>query len=315
MNSPMRQNTGRAVGLSILIAIVLLSAGWIAMQAGKMESQANATPILPPLHDSPGLARFHPDAWYLPNEPLLGFVEIPEGNFLMGSDPRVDNTAFSNERWSAASFQGTLTLPTYYIARYEVTVAQFRAFVAATNYRVYAEALAAPADFPVTNVAWTDALAYLRWLTTTLKGSRLTPESIAKLLHDGWEFTLPNEAQWEKAARGSDGRIYPWGNAADRARANFGGLTLKAVGTMQCTDCIFGLADMSGNAWELTRSVHLAYPFNATQSGNLHADALYVMRGGSYADPENTVRSATRGGIDPGARRDFIGFRIVLARR
>jgi len=313
MSTVPKEKSQATGGLAILAVIVVLSAGWIGREAKRLASQATAAPVLLELKDAPGLIRFRDDAWYLPKETLLGFVEIPGGNFVMGSDPRVDAQAFSNERWSAASFQGTLLLPTFYVGRYEVTVAQFRAFVAATGYRADEAALLAPADFPVTHVSWTDALAYSRWLTAALKNSALTSETIAKLLRDGWQITLPTEAQWEKAARGSDGRIYPWGNAPSAEHANFGAAAAKAVGSMPCADCAFGLYDMSGNVWELTRSANRPYPFELSNpNGDLGSDALFVMRGGSYQDREGTIRAATRGGIDPGARRDFIGFRVVL---
>jgi formylglycine-generating enzyme required for sulfatase activity len=70
---------------------------------------------------------------------------------------------------------------------------------------------------------------------------------------------------------------------------------------------------MSGNVWELTRSPYRPYPYDpGTEAVDLDADALWVMRGGSYADPARNIRAAIRGGADPGARRPFIGFRVVL---
>jgi formylglycine-generating enzyme required for sulfatase activity len=75
------------------------------------------------------------------------------------------------------------------------------------------------------------------------------------------------------------------------------------------------LLDMSGNVWELTRSPYQPYPYDPTDDRkNLDADALWVMRGGSFGDPERNVRAAIRGGADPGARRPFIGFRVVISR-
>lgn len=73
---------------------------------------------------------------------------------------------------------------------------------------------------------------------------------------------------------------------------------------------------MAGNVWELTRTPYRATPYDRTEDPqtvpDLSANALWVMRGGSYDDPERTIRTATRGGVDPGARRAFIGFRLVL---
>lgn len=261
------------------------------------------------------LPGFRPDACFLPDDPLLGFVEIPAGPFEMGSDRSFDPRAFDNERWSATSEQGTVDLPILYIGRYEVTVAQFRAFVEETGFRADARALGGKLDHPVAFVSWPDALAYCRWLETRLRESPGTPPQLSRLLRDGWRVTLPTEAQWEKAARGPDGRIFPWGNASRRDRANFRGTSVTPVGSFPCPECSYGLSDMSGNVWELTRSPFRPYPFDPAIDGvDLDADALWVMRGGSYGDPEQNVRAAIRGGVDPGARRPFIGFRVVLTR-
>jgi formylglycine-generating enzyme required for sulfatase activity len=98
-----------------------------------------------------------------------------------------------------------------------------------------------------------------------------------------------------------------------RDRANYGGTSPLAVGSFSCPECPFGLFDLSGNVWEWTRSPYQAYPFDPADDGQgLDADALWVMRGGSFNDPERNVRAAVRGGADPGARRPFIGFRVVL---
>ena len=72
---------------------------------------------------------------------------------------------------------------------------------------------------------------------------------------------------------------------------------------------------MSGNVWELTRSAYQPYSYDSTDSRwDLNADALWVMRGGSFGDPVRNVRATVRGGADPGARRPFIGFRVVVSR-
>lgn len=272
----------------------------------------SAAPDAPPPPDT--LAGFRADAWFLPDDDLLGFVEIPAGPFTMGSDPAADPRAFDNERWSTTAAQGIVDLPAFAIGRYEVTVAQFRAFAAATGGTFAAETLRGAPDQPVGSVSWPDALAYARWLETTLGDWPGTPLRLRQWLGAGWRITLPSEAEWEKAARGADGRIYPWGDVPRRDRARFGGADGPLpVGRFDCPECPFGLRDMSGNVWELTRSPYQPYPYDESDDANdLDADALFVMRGGSFADPEGNVRAATRGGADPGARRPFIGFRVAI---
>jgi formylglycine-generating enzyme required for sulfatase activity len=162
-------------------------------------------------------------------------------------------------------------------------------------------------------VSWPDALAYARWLDARLREDPETPGPLREALVSGARVTVPNEAEWEKAARGGDGRIYPWGDRAPEEQANFGGSTPASVGSHPCPACSYGLADMSGNVWEWTRSPYRPYPFDPSEPpADLAEDALYVMRGGSFADNLQNVRAAVRGGADPGARRPFIGFRVVI---
>jgi formylglycine-generating enzyme required for sulfatase activity len=111
-----------------------------------------------------------------------------------------------------------------------------------------------------------------------------------------------------------DGRIYPWGDEPRPDGANFAGRATTPVGSFRCDECAFGLADMSGNVWEWTRSPYLDRPYDsAIDLLDLEADALWVMRGGSFLDGERNVRAAIRGGADPGVRRPFIGFRLVIS--
>jgi formylglycine-generating enzyme required for sulfatase activity len=299
------------VGLGVLTLLVCFAAVWMSLQHGRAVAVEGLA--IPASLTRSNLTRFRTDAWQLPDEPLLGFVEIPGGSFLMGSDPAIDPMAYENERWSMQRKQGTVGLPVYYIGRYEVTVAQLAAFAAAARYRLDPAALQAAPDHPATHVSWTDALAYARWLQTALQTWPDAPPQLRELLRSGWLITLPSEAQWEKAARTSDGRIYPWGNTPDASQGNFGTSGTRRVGSFACAACAFGLADLSGNVWELTRSPFQPYPYDASdRAAQPDAPALFVMRGGSFSDASNNVRAATRGGVDPGARRAFIGFRLVL---
>ena len=298
------------IGITVLVSMIVFVAVWMGYQSAESTSPVEAeTEIL-----NEELDGFRRDAWYLPDETLLGFVEIPAGSFLMGSDPAADRLAFENERWSDTRLQGTVDLPTFYIGRTEVTVAQFRAFVEEADYATDGQALRGLPDHPVVNVSWTDALAYSRWLEMTLSSWSEIPPELGRILSDGGHLTLPSEAEWEKAARGTDGRIYPWGNQPVNEVANYGGTGTTPVGSFECSACAFGLSDMSGNVWELTRSPYQAYPYDATDDRNdLETDALWVMRGGSFSDSENNVRAAIRGGVDPGVRNSTIGFRVVIS--
>ncbi len=315
-NSPNQKQFNR-IGIVVLVLLVV-GAAVVLMLAAKQTDGIDANSLLKRKSNTD--SRFDSNHWFLPNDEFLGFVEIPAGIFLMGSDPAIDKTAYANEQWSEEKFQGDLNLPQYYIGRFEVTVGQFSAFVADTQYKVDSRALKKADNFPVTYITWPDALAYCRWLENTLSHSDQAPEVIKKLLDDDWEITLPSEAQWEKAARGIDGRIYPWGNNRNASltinTANIDSGVLKSVGTAACDECSYGLADMSGNVWEFTRSPYRPYPFSESiDSTLLSADALYVMRGGSYSDDVNNARAAVRGGVDPGVRQPNIGFRIALQQK
>jgi formylglycine-generating enzyme required for sulfatase activity len=303
----------------VIAAVILVVAVSLYSVRSRSVRETSAVGRPPAAASSKDLSGFRSDAWFLPDDELLGFVEIAAGPFVMGSDTARDPLAFDNERWSATSAQGFVDVPAFYIGRYEVTVAQFRAFVEATRFRVDDQALRAPLNHPVTSVSWPDALAYCRWLETKLREWPQTPPRLRALLGDGWRVTLPNEAEWEKAARGTDGRIYPWGNEPRHDRANYGGKSATPVGVYDCPECAFGLFDMSGNVWEWTRSPYQSYPYDPAPPvpiirEHLETDALWVMRGGHFGDPERNVRAAIRGGADPGARRSFIGFRVVISR-
>jgi formylglycine-generating enzyme required for sulfatase activity len=294
--------------------LALLAMVWLyspAREAGSTEAAEPAGETTPPAE----LAGFRSDAWFLPDDEMLGFVEVPAGPFLMGSNRSVDTLAFDNELWAEGPGQGTVEVPTFLIGRYEVTVAQFRAFVESSGHTVDPQTLAGPPDHPVTSVSWTDALAYCRWLEKKLTEWDQTPAGIKQMLSEGAHVGLPTEAEWEKAARGGDGRIYPWGNEPRRDRANFEGTGTMPVGSLPCPECSYGLSDMSGNVWEWTRTPYQAGPHRSKAATvDLEADALWVMRGGSFADPARNVRAALRGGGDPGVRRPFMGFRVAISR-
>ena len=280
------------------VALALVAGLGVALAARQITPPATQTPV----------AAAPPD--------LGGFVEIPGGPFTMGAGPGTSPGAFDNERWSAGSDDGTVDVPTFYLARREVTVAEFAAFAQATGWKAEPRALTAPPALPVTLVGWTDAVAYTRWLSASLAASPATPPRLAQLLREGWRVTLPTEAQWEKAARGTDRRVYPWGNELRRDRATFESAGPTPAGARACPECAHGLTDMAGNVWEWTRSPYQPYPYDESDDrSGLDADALWVMRGGGFADPARLIRTTARGAAEPGARRPFIGLRVALTRR
>lgn len=260
--------------------------------------------------DIPG---FVPELFALPDDDLAGFALVPGGVFLMGSDPARDPAPFAEERWSATERQGRLELPDFYIGRQEVTVAQFVDFVRRSGHPVPSVSdLGTDPLHPVTHVSWADAQRYVRWLDGALRGSSSTPAALRDLLDAGWRVELPDEAHWEKAARGADGRLFPWGDDFAVEYTNVGTGEVARVGSRPCP-CVHGLHDMAGNVWEWTASPHQPYPHTVEDDlGTVVEDAVWVIRGGSFMDAPQQIRTAHRGGADPGVRRPFIGFRIAL---
>lgn len=255
----------------------------------------------------------------------LELVPIPAGEFLMGSAD-ADKMAAYNEKP-----QHRVYLDEYLIGRYPVTVAQFGAFVQATGYRTTAEKegsgwvyvgsewkevkgarwrapagaprdLKAFANHPVTQVSWRDARAFCEWASQVA----------------GRPVRLPTEAEWEKAARGTDGRLYPWGNEVpDNKRCNFN-MNVKdttSVGRYSpAGDSPYGCADMAGNVWEWTSSTFEGYPY-APEDGREAVEAvddlsLCVLRGGAFYGRESLVRCACRSWGAPDFRSGSYGFRV-----
>lgn len=242
-----------------------------------------------------GDPRFDPNLWFLPKEPLLGFIEVPAGPFRMGE----------------GKAQHDVELPAFYIARYPVTVAQFRAFVNESGHKPRPEALEGVPNHPVTNVSCHDAVAYCGWLTERLRKTaraHLSTEGKTlwqRLAHHELTVALPSEAEWEKAARGTDGREYPWGAAADPERANYcdtGILEPSTVGCFPGGASPYGCEEMSGNVWEWTSSS----PKEAPKS------LLCQLRGGSYPHYLRDVRCVTSVPFDLRSRYRLWGFRVAL---
>jgi formylglycine-generating enzyme required for sulfatase activity len=266
-----------------------------------------------------GDPRFRPDAWYLPDDTLLGFVEIPAGPFAMGSTVEHAPEAYADE-----APQHEIVVPRYYIGRYPVTGGQFRAFIDHSGHTPENEgSLYGPPNHPVVWLGWLDALRYCDWLTARLREWQGTPEPIATLLRqEGWSVMLPSEPEWEKAARGTDGRAYPWGNDSHNNCGNFGGtgiMTTSAVGCFPAGVSPYGIEDMSGNVWEWTRSVWGTYPYptNAVErakreSLEVREGVRRVRRGGAFFSSPRSVRCTIRLGSGPYPHGGGMGCRAVL---
>jgi formylglycine-generating enzyme required for sulfatase activity len=275
--------------------------------------RAEAGDVLAALGDP----RFRADAWYLPNDPMLGFVEIPAGPFIMGEGEDAHE----------------VDLPTFYMARYPVTVAQWTAFVEATGHKpTDRDSLRDPANRPVRYVTWDEAILYCKWLSRALAASPDTPQALAALLQrkHPWTVLLPSEAEWEKAARGGlDGnqdrrRPYPWGKEVDAERANYADAgigTTCTVGAFPAGKGPYGMLDLSGNVWEWTRTrwgedygkPKFVYPYRLDDDReDLNSRDIRVLRGGAYFSNDGNIRASARIRLDPRIRDYFMGFRCVL---
>jgi formylglycine-generating enzyme required for sulfatase activity len=225
---------------------------------------------------------------------LLGqpFIYIPPGKFIMGSDPLTDPLAEPHEQP-----QHQLSLPGYWLARYPLTTAHFRIFVQAQGYKPRgSHYLAGEDDFPVIDVTWYDALAYCRWLGE----------------QSGLPLTLPSEAQWEKAARGSDGRRYPWGNMLPTATlCNFQPTPIGYYSPQG--DSPYGCADMAGNVWEWTRSAYQPYPYQPSDGReDIEPQQARVVRGLTFNDLARYTRCACRYALKQNLHLLTLGFRVAV---
>jgi formylglycine-generating enzyme required for sulfatase activity len=236
----------------------------------------------------------------------MEFRAVPAGRFWMGSKAE-DKEAYGDEKPGRKLDLGY----EYRLGRYPVTVAQFRTYLEETGSEHDPESLRAPANGPVVRVSWHEAMKFCDWLTRRWHKRGL--------LEKGWHARLPSEAEWEKAARGADGRVYPWEGEFDADRANTGETGLGDVSAAGCFPggaSPHGCEEMSGNVWEWTRSVYKPYPYDPSdgcESMEDNAQVSRVLRGGSYIGVSGDARCAYRFGVGPGNRHVHIGFRVVLS--
>jgi serine/threonine protein kinase/formylglycine-generating enzyme required for sulfatase activity len=262
-------------GLSLILGVLVVALVTIGVVGNLMfsaiEPEPGAPPAKNPVQADPQSSK--------PAAPA-GMVYVPGGTFWLGRD--------SSEEYDGPP--QIVTVAPFFMDRFEVTCEQYQKFVDATGHP-------APADWPngrfpdgaarlpVTGVSWEEANAYAHWT-----GKR-----------------LPTEEEWEFAARGTEGRLYPWGARWDPKNANAGGQgRLVDVGGFPQGASPFGLFDMAGNAWEWTASDWRVYPGGKPLQP---IPGSKVIRGGCYTSSENEVTTTYR--IPWVGRGPQLGFRCA----
>jgi len=276
------------VGLGIFI-LFLRSLGWFDPPPPLVTIVNSSTP---PDCTSAGTG------WISPVDGMP-LVCVPAGDFLMGS---------TGDTGNSEKPQHTVYMDAYWIDQTEVTNAQYARCVAAgdcqapgsveSNHRDNYYGNSKYADYPVIYVSWDDAVAYCEWAGRA----------------------LPSEAEWEKAARGTDGRIYPWGNQVPNSgllnfNMNIGDTT--AVGSYPDGVSPYGALDMAGNVWEWTQDWYDENYYSSqttwrNPAGPSSGDGR-VVRGGSWVNNSRNVRAANRGWFAPVIRDIDQGFRCRLS--
>lgn len=213
-------------------------------------------------------------------------VYIQGGEFILGSDAGSEDETPQQE----------IAISAFNIDIYPVTNAEYKEFVDASGHnppRTWKEGTHpdGTANHPVIWVNWSDAQAYCEWA-----GKR-----------------LPTEFEWERAARGTDGRVYPWGGTFDAARCNSVESGLKAtspVGSYADGASPDGVFDMAGNVWEWTADWYQAYRGSLYELSR-YGEQYRVLRGGSWFDGQDSLRSTVRKSFDPNQGFSTIGFRCA----
>jgi formylglycine-generating enzyme required for sulfatase activity len=236
-----------------------------------------------------------PDLSLIEDEHGVPMVLIPEGSFLMGTDSDRREFAPAHPVW----------LPDFYIDKYEVTNARYAVCVEAgeceppniPNSKTRPQYFGNPEfdAYPVIFVRWDSAEAYCKW-----RGVR-----------------LPTEAEWEKAARGTDERLYPWGEQPpDCSRANYWPTGPCRGDTAEVGDHPRGVSpydvhDMAGNVWEWVQDWYNAYPGGDPDADDAFDGTHRVLRGGSFLNTATYLRTFVRKPFKPYMRGSSIGFRCA----
>ncbi len=201
---------------------------------------------------------------------------IPAGEFWMGCNEKVDNKCNKDEKPG-----GKVYLDAFSIDKYGVTVPDYRKCAKAGKCVIVGLTRSKRCNWdksggdghPINCVDWNEAKTYCAWV-----GKR-----------------LPTEAEWEKAARGTDGRIYPWGNQWDSSRANVGTGGTVSVGSYPSGVSPYGVHDMASNVFEWTSSLYKPYPYKADDREDSKAkDFRVVLRGGWWQSTAVNARVSHR---------------------
>jgi len=266
----------------------------------------------------------------------MEFCRVPAGAFFMGA-PAWDE-ASEYEIKGAGEYALAYD---YYMARYPVTVAQFRQYLKASGAKPNTpDCLNGATNTPVIYVDWYEAVAFCEWLNERWRAAGFLP--------DGYRVYLPSEPEWEKAARGGyqveerasvgslmsvvgkavtlmpnplPQRCYPWGNdfiennlnCAEDGWWDVSGMGVFPQGATPC-----GCEEMSGNVCEWTRSQYDAYPYPAGGEALLARESCEggdsrVLRGGAFSNFSRYVRVASRNNSHPEFCSNYVGFRVVVS--
>jgi serine/threonine-protein kinase len=273
--------------ISVFVVLILLGlAGyfvWWFMSGGGHRSPTPRTEVVTP---PPRVETTKPPTPIVPE----GMVLVASGFYPVG---RTQLAGRSDES-EIDTPQHMVELKPFYVDRTEVTNAQYKVFVDQTGHVAPKGWVGGtfPADrenWPVVWVSWQDAVDYATWA-----GKR-----------------LPSENEWEAAARGTDGRMYPWGNDWERGRANIAAKGIEGVGSHPEGASPSGALDMIGNVWEWTADEFALYPESHAKEPDLKEGVTYrVIRGGAY-DGNRKHDASYRGFVDASVGYEKTGFRCV----
>jgi len=225
----------------------------------------------------------------------IKMIIIPEGEYIMGD---INATGYDNEKPAHK-----VTMSTFLMQKKEVTNAQYLAYFHSANRPIPKDLLSAPADAPVSKVNWNDANRFAQWLSQKT----------------GLVFSLPSEAQWEYAARAGGMSDYSWGDSigsnnavCDGCGSKWDSISSAPVGSFPSN--AYGLKDMHGNVWEWTQDCWHDNYDNAPHNGSAWTEGKCrkkVLRGGSWTNEKENLRTSTRFRGFSIKRDQDIGFRLV----